>query len=247
MKVVKRILFVMALMLMFIPNVMAKSNPYPKTYDPGTGTQIVNCTWYVWDETKKRTGIELPTWYNVWTWYSKAKKAGFSVGSEPKANSIFVLDYSKVFGEDIKMGHVGYVTSVDGDTITYDEAGNAFVGNGISLQNKGTLEDLKIMGLVGFIYLDEPIQTTTTTTKKSTTKTTTTTETTTTTTTTETTTTTSTTTSTETTTTKVSTTAKEKETKESQKNDIIPYLIGTTFLLIIILSISLILIIRKEK
>lgn len=146
--------------------VEAKKNPYPHYEDLGFG-KIVNCTWYAWEQTKIRKGIELPTWYNVWTWHIKAKKAGFSTGKEPRKDSLMIWNYGDDFG-----GHVAYVTNVSGNTITYDEGG-AMNSTGIATNQTITLEEIKVVTTdYGFIYLDVPVSTTTkkTSTMKSTTE-----------------------------------------------------------------------------
>lgn len=164
MKKIKWFLLIFVFSIVGVTSGSAKSNPYPHYEDLGFG-KIVNCTWYAWVETKKRTGIELPTWYNVWTWHKQAKKAGYATGKEPKVNSLMVWNYGDGFG-----GHVAFVTKVDGNNITYDEGG-AMNSTGIATNQTITVDEVKaITSDYGFIYLYVP-RTTTTTTKKKTTET----------------------------------------------------------------------------
>ncbi len=164
MKKMKWFLAIFVFSIVGVTSVSAKSNPYPHYEDLGFG-KIVNCTWYAWGETKKRTGIELPTWYNVWTWHKQAKKAGFATGKEPKVNSLMIWNYGDGFG-----GHVAFVTKVDGNNITYDEGG-AMNSTGIATNQTISVDEVKaITSDYGFIYLDVPRTTTTTTKKPTTTK-----------------------------------------------------------------------------
>lgn len=166
MKKLKYLLLLLIISMLGVNKVFAKSNPYPHYENLGFG-DIVNCTWYAWEETKNRTGIELPTWYNVWTWHTKAASSGFSTGKEPRANSLMIWNYGEGFG-----GHVAYVTAVNGSTITYDEGG-AINSTGIATNQTITIEEVKMITTdYGFIYLDVPRVTTTkaTTTKTPTTK-----------------------------------------------------------------------------
>ena len=66
------------------------------------------CTWYV---AQKRT----VTWAgNAGTWLKGAKAAGLATGNEPKVSAIMVTNESPV-------GHVAYVESISGNTITISE------------------------------------------------------------------------------------------------------------------------------
>lgn len=169
MKKARYAMFSFIISFFFILSVNAKSNPYPHYEDLGFG-KIVNCTWYAWDAAKSRKGIELPTWYNVWTWHIKAKKAGFATGKEPKKDSLMIWNYGDGFG-----GHVSYVTNVNGDTITYDEGGSMTSKSGVATNQTITLSEVKVLCEdYGFIYLDIPRSTstkTTTTSRKTTTST----------------------------------------------------------------------------
>ncbi len=141
--------FCVFVFLIFSPFVVqAKSNPYPKMEESLFGGEIINCTWYAWQQAKERMGVELPLWYYVETWYSKAEKAGYSVGKEPKVDSLMIWDYGEGFG-----GHVSYVIGVNGDSVTYIEGGSPMTEDGIN-QDTMTLGMMKEF-LVGFIYLDK--------------------------------------------------------------------------------------------
>lgn len=78
--------------------VSAATNPYNKSGPYGT-----NCTWYAWKMASEKGGVNLPGFGNAKNWYNDAKKAGYSVGTEPKNNSIIV------WGGWTSYGHVGYV------------------------------------------------------------------------------------------------------------------------------------------
>lgn len=145
-KVIKLFLLIVLFNVMII-NVNAKGNPYPKYEQSAFGGKIINCTWYAWQQAKDNTGVELPLWYNVETWYSKAAKAGYSVGKEPRAKSIMVWNYGEGYG-----GHVAYVTAVNGTAVSYNEGGSPMTESGINSDTM-TLDDMSWF-LVGFIYLD---------------------------------------------------------------------------------------------
>lgn len=77
----------------------AKINGYPYGW----------CTYYV------ATRRYVPSsWGNARSWLSSAKRAGYATGSEPAAGAIVVTSESG-------WGHVAYVESVDGGTITISE------------------------------------------------------------------------------------------------------------------------------
>lgn len=249
MKKIKCLLLIFVISLLGVKSVMAASNPFPHYEDSPFGGKIVNCTWYAWEETKKRTGIELPTWYNVWTWHNQAKKSGFQTGKEPRANSLMIWNYGEGFG-----GHVAYVTSVNGNVITYDEGGSMMSESGIATNQTITLDEIKVVTTdYGFIYLDVPPTTTTakpTTTKTITTRTTTKTTTSVKTTTVETTTTTTEKTTTTQPTTEASSIVEEKKEElviVKKKNEkLIIFIIASIIILIVIVSI-LLLVKNKSK
>ena len=154
-----RIVFIMIMFLSLFGcynNVYAADNPYPATYNWGSGTTL-NCTWYAWQRAYVVTGVALPAWGNAVNWYTNAKNSGYSVGSswEPRAHSI------AVFGGNSQnsLGHVAFVESVSGDTVNISEGG--WLGNPherflsfslSSLQNKGATGNK--LPLLGFIYLE---------------------------------------------------------------------------------------------
>lgn len=153
MRKIRKYVLIFVVFLSFICNVHALNNPYPKYEESVFGGKIINCTWYAWQQAKDNMGVELPLWANVQTWYSKAAKAGYSVGKEPKANSLMVWNYGEGFG-----GHVAYVTSVNGTTVNYKEGGSPMTADGINSDSM-TL-DMMSSFLVGFIYLDDVPKTT---------------------------------------------------------------------------------------
>jgi len=132
----------------FICHVNAASNPYPKYEESVFGGEIINCTWYAWEQAHTKAGVDLPLWTYVQTWYSKAEKAGYSVGKVPKPNSIMVWDYGEGWG-----GHVAYVTKVDGNNVIFNEGGSIETSDGIKEGNSFTMDEMSSF-LVGFIYLD---------------------------------------------------------------------------------------------
>ena len=101
----KFLLLMLILSSSFTLNVNAASNPYSSI-----GPYGVNCTWYTWKKAYDKTGVQLPGWGNAKTWYDSAKKAGYSVGSEPKKNSIVVWNMTSY-------GHVAFVERVSEDKI----------------------------------------------------------------------------------------------------------------------------------
>lgn len=134
------------LMLLFIPNVYAATNPYGK-YQELYNIKTVRCTWYAWQQAYENAGVALPGWDNAQTWYNSAKQAGYSVGKEAKPNSIAV--WSSIDG----YGHVGYVVSVEGDYMTTNEGGM------VTEENEGIINGIQRSvtsdNLIGFIYLDD--------------------------------------------------------------------------------------------
>ena len=137
----------------------AAGNPYPKTQNvDGDNYYEIPCTYFAWQQAYEKTGIALPSWGNAGSWYSNAAKAGYSVGSTPRANSI------AVWTGDI-YGHVAYVTSVSsGSTFTVNEGGRTDldhtsskgVAYGYTLTNAVGQRRPYDSGktLVGFIYLN---------------------------------------------------------------------------------------------
>lgn len=113
MKKIKIIIFLLIINVLSISGVNAASNPYKQSGPYGT-----NCTWYTWKMAYEKAGVTLPGWGNAKEWYSDAKRAGYSVGTTPKANSIIV------WGGWTSYGHVGYVERVSGNTLyVWDSTG----------------------------------------------------------------------------------------------------------------------------
>lgn len=71
-----------------------------------------NCTWGAWQIAHDTLGVSLPRWGNAGEWLANAAAQGWSTGSAPRVNSIWVTSY-----------HVGFVTAVDGNRI-YIREGN---------------------------------------------------------------------------------------------------------------------------
>lgn len=141
-----------------------KANPYKNTQTID-GVTTVPCTYFAWQQAYENAGVSLPGWGNAGTWYNSAIKAGYSVGSEARPNSIAVWSRNK-------FGHVAYVVSVEGDIMTINEGGVydfsyneetgestkvPYNGNGIIYGNiapsSGVRNEDSV--LLGFIYLDD--------------------------------------------------------------------------------------------
>ncbi len=149
MKFISKIILLLFSFL-FVNNVYAISNPYGK-YQDLYGEKTIRCTWYAWQQAYDNLNIALPGWGNAQTWYNSAISSGYSVGKEPKANSIVVYSSSDGYG------HVAYVVSVDNEqkTMKVNEAGIVGVGNDGILTN--TTKYTSSGNLIGFIYLNEGI------------------------------------------------------------------------------------------
>ena len=147
MKLINKILFLLVCFL-FINSVSATSNPYGK-YQDLYEEKTIRCTWYAWQQAYDNLNIALPGWGNAQTWYNSAISSGYSVGKEPKENSIAVYSSSDGYG------HVAFVVSVDNNqgTMKVNEAGIVGVGNEGVLTNvtKYTTSG----NLIGFIYINE--------------------------------------------------------------------------------------------
>ncbi len=77
-----------------------------------------NCTWYAYGRALEKCGVKLSTssWGHAGYWFGKAKAAGFSVGTEPRENSIIC------WGDAYGNGHVAFVEKVDGASVTWTES-----------------------------------------------------------------------------------------------------------------------------
>lgn len=104
--------FIMFFCLITATDVYA--NPYKHSFKLN-GNELVNCTWFAWDQAYRKAGVSLPGWGNASTWYESARKAGFEVGQTPRAKSIVVWSWYNSNGKNL--GHVGYVERVQGDKI----------------------------------------------------------------------------------------------------------------------------------
>lgn len=92
---------------------------YSATGDAGNTYDYGYCTWYV----KNRRGASLPNMLgNANTWYSNAQSIGMAVGSDPRPGAVGTTTRGS-------LGHVVYVESVNGDSITISEM-NASAGWG---------------------------------------------------------------------------------------------------------------------
>lgn len=105
---------VLIILLILSTKSYGATNPYPK-WQTIDGHTTIRCTHYAWEQAYKYTGIALPGWGHAKTWYSYAKKAGYSVGRVPKEKSIIVYTSGKY-------GHVAWVHSKFAEGSGYDGA-----------------------------------------------------------------------------------------------------------------------------
>lgn len=95
-------------------NTVTRSSSTSRTVNRKPGTKVNGypygwCTYYVATKRYVPTG-----WGNARSWLSSARRSGYSTGSSPAAGSIVVTSESG-------WGHVAYVESVDGGSITISE------------------------------------------------------------------------------------------------------------------------------
>lgn len=95
-----------------------------------------NCTWGCWQLVYETLGVSLP-WFpgNAGNWLAAAQALGYSTGSEPAVNSIYVNSH-----------HVAFVTAVDGNMIYVKE------GNYLGRYHEGWISKT-YDGCIGYIYL----------------------------------------------------------------------------------------------
>lgn len=95
------------------------SNPYP-CCDNGSKPDG-NCTWYVWyraHQTNRGWGVALPAWGNAKSWCDNAKKAGYTVSSNPRGAE---QGYSIGCNSSGTYGHVAWVWKYDNKYVWVDE------------------------------------------------------------------------------------------------------------------------------
>lgn len=123
-------------------------NPLVVWANPYSGGNS-NCTWYVWQRANDKIGVQLPGWGTAGTWYESAKNAGYSVGTEPRADSVVVYSNSYV-------GHVAYVESVNGSQIYVSEGGyngGYHEGWAPAYGRRWPNDSQNIDTVIGYIYL----------------------------------------------------------------------------------------------
>lgn len=114
------------------------------------------CTWFTYGRVLEKLGISLPTEFYgnaVDWWYANAKDKTYAYGSEPKPNSIAVWAGGK-YG----YGHVGFVESVDGSTVYFNEGNFSIRGAYDGKVKALSTESIKTRGnlqLKGYIYITE--------------------------------------------------------------------------------------------
>ena len=117
------------------------------------------CTWYCWGRAKEKLGVAL-SWGdgihlgNANDWDAGASSAGYSVGKEPRANSIMVEHYSGtghvLFVEEIKDGFA-YVTEAN-------YLGRNYFEDVIDLAKKERKSwPGHVMGDITYIYLEKAV------------------------------------------------------------------------------------------
>lgn len=93
---------------------------------PGNSYEWGQCTWYA----KERAPWAGNNWGNGGQWGASAAAAGFRVDHTPAAGAIIVfLPGQSVGGQwtaDSTCGHVGYVESVSGNSVTFSQGGLGF-------------------------------------------------------------------------------------------------------------------------
>lgn len=99
-------------------------NPSGNTYDWG------QCTWFA----KNRASWAGNYWGNGGNWDTSARAQGFTVNNQPTAGSLVVFHPGQSVGgqwtADSYAGHVAYVESVSGNTITISQGGMGFSNPG---------------------------------------------------------------------------------------------------------------------
>ena len=137
----------------------AATNPYGRLQTIN-GVTTVRCTYYAWQQAYDNTGVALPALGNGGQWYSNAKNQGLSTGTVAKAKAIACYSGGSY-------GHVAYVVSVNGSTMTINEGGitytNGSAYNGDGIRNGATStsvvgnkkDQYSSMTLQGFIYLSD--------------------------------------------------------------------------------------------
>jgi uncharacterized protein YgiM (DUF1202 family)/surface antigen len=121
------------------------------------------CTWFTYGRVLEKLGISLPSEFYgnaVDWWYANAKDKIYSYGSEPKPNSIVVWG-----GGNYGYGHVGFVESVDGNTVYFNEGNfsirGAYDGTVKSL-SKEAIKNRGNLYIKGYIYITDKISQTNT-------------------------------------------------------------------------------------
>ncbi len=95
-----------------------KDNPFPCCSDSAHGTNHGNCTWWAWEAACCNWGAPaLPTYGNAWHWKTEAIAAGWPMSDQPVVGSVFVRTVGGGWcaNDNHDCGHVGWVTSVDGN------------------------------------------------------------------------------------------------------------------------------------
>lgn len=99
---------------------------YTTGLNPFVAQYIGQCTWYAYgraNEVNNGSYMGLPTG-NAQDWYGSAAARGYSVGTEPRTNAIAVWGHGYY-------GHVAFVESYGGGTITISEANVNAPGGGL--------------------------------------------------------------------------------------------------------------------
>ncbi|OCN06221.1 hypothetical protein A4S06_00460 [Erysipelotrichaceae bacterium MTC7] len=101
---------------------------YHTGMNPFVSAYVGQCTWYAYgraNEVNNGAYLGLPTG-NANGWYSAAAARGYSVGQEPRTNAIAVWGFGSY-------GHVAFVESYNGGTITISEGNVNAPGGGLPM------------------------------------------------------------------------------------------------------------------
>lgn len=132
------------------------SNPYPYSQDvDGDGHVETPCTWFTRNEACNRLGAVMPAWGNAINWYQGAANSGYAVGTVARPNSIAVWSI-----DTHNFGHVAFVVSVNGDSMTIHEGGRTDLDTTSRGEINGQVVPSTVgtnwygRTMIGFIYLD---------------------------------------------------------------------------------------------
>jgi len=154
----KYLMLTFSIMMILMFSYTVSANPYPSSQTflyNGSWYETVPCTYAAWQLAYDRLGISLGMWGNGGDWLVNAQNSGWrgGTGTTAKANSL------AVYNGATEWGHVAYVSSVEGNTMTLIEGGIPGYGYNTRTQSgwSTVIGSAKYSGgdyLRGFIYLD---------------------------------------------------------------------------------------------